>query len=186
MKKMAAKINVEYPGKHTIEFEQDDLINTLVFSDEDETVEEKIYKDYRLTVKGRFHQNEAPFIVSHYNGYIKHLDPLKYAKTKEIMYKDEVEELVHCGWTGGNAQVGIGFDCAHAGDAWLSLDPVLYMAGVPDYDLVKLYSFWGVKENDTFKSREYLFDMLQKVADKTENILRAEELEALKELEEVD
>jgi hypothetical protein len=173
------KVKVEYENKRIEEIDEKDLIRSLMFDDKNDVMERINYKEFELIVNGKVHGEELPFVVSHYNGYIKYVGDHEDIKTKmnEIFAMEEVETLVHYGWTGG-FEDAIGFDCAHAGDIRInkSLKKLMEMSpeDIKNLDPVDLYTskeyaFFG-DDRETFKSREYLFEMLRSVADKTMEI----------------
>lgn len=94
------------------------------------------YKIFKLTAYLVKYNN----MISHYCGYIEFNDNNEH--DDDIFYSEDIEKLTHGGWTANK-----GFDCAHFGDIMLG-----------DF-------FIEEENNSTFKSKEYVFDKLKKIAD---------------------
>lgn len=181
-------VKIEYDNKRIEDISEKDLIRMLSFNSMDDVIERQQYRGFELIVNGRvYNEDRKPIVVSFYNGYIRYIGADneeniedKKAKMNAIFSKDEVEELVHYGWTGG-FENAIGFDCAHAGDVNVNLCVFKVMGmsaeDTANTDFVDLYSVNDsglYRDEDTFKSREYLFEMLGKVADKSLEIYESE------------
>lgn len=157
-------IQVEYANKQIVEVDERNFMLSLKSNDGNEIIHREKYKDFELIVRGIM----VGEIVSHFNGYIKHPNE----QINKILDTEEVENLTHCGWTGG-FENAIGFDCVHGLDvafhhSFKYLEELIKNGNV-NINLHDRYSsnelnFGGIQ--GTFKSKEFVFDKLYKIADK--------------------
>ena len=185
-KKEIKTVRQEFSDGLIITIAEKDLINSLAFDTLEETTGTEIYRGFKLTLKGLVHDVKKPFIVKHYNGYIKYIgdddENYELEHVDKVLECDEVVTLVHYGWTGGCEDGSIGFDCAHSGDLFMGINIGKVNEINIDFlrkvlllnDPLKIYSFdpIGIETDEsTFKTREYVFAELRKIADKSLEIL---------------
>jgi hypothetical protein len=172
-------VKVAYANGRIEEVDEEDLRNLITFASYEDATFEEEYRGFKLTAICFAIGKNYPGPASHYNGYIIPND--KDPKMIEKLKSDEVMGEVYYDWTGGDDNVGHGFDCAHCTDITCSLMPFgkkndnnLGMFG-------KMFSAMGLefkgegdvayefdcsRERSTFKSREWVFERLRKIADK--------------------
>lgn len=151
------------------EISEKELISQLIYNDDEDLVERIEYKDFELIVRGRKCDSINGKVISHFNGYIMHVSEELRDRVNIIFNNPEVEEIVHGGWT-GSFEDAIGFDCAHYNDITIheSLKSIMGMFD-QNVDVVKRFTSRGYLHNPeaTFKNKEYILEILRKVANKT-------------------
>ena len=167
-------VKVAYENGRVEDVDSEDLKKLLYMeSYEDATFVEE-YRGFKLTAI--LFGTNYPGICSNYTGYIEPLDGDQ--NMLEKLETEEVERESHFGWTGGHG-IGPGFDCAHYKDIRCSIYPFRKKneLGILGRLFAKLgfewdekgdfeYEFSNDKGEATFKSREWVFEKLRKVADK--------------------
>lgn len=136
-------IKVAVNNNQIITLEEKDLKEILKVNNNNIFTEE--YKVFILTVKSMGINDNY---IGYFCCYIKQIEDNKIINDI-LENNEEVENETHFGWTGGNKNFGVGFDCVHSNDVYLNK-----------------YGFVNNKDNNSFKSKEYCFYRLKNVADK--------------------
>ena len=171
-------VKVAYANGRIEEVDEEDLKQLLYMQSYEDAIFEEEYCGFTLTAIAFVFGNNYPGIAHHYNGYIIPIDG--DPEMLEKLNSDEIEEEAYYGWTGGH-EGGPGFDCSHCSDIFLSFAPFkkkddnnlgmfgklfaslgLEFKGEEDV----AYEFDCSREGSTFKSREWVFERLRKIADK--------------------
>lgn len=140
-------IRVEYINGIIKEIREKELLEIIKINKEEESFIKLRTKYFDLYANAFIWRKSVkfPYYPHHYNGYIVPKNNI----INVDLYSEEIENETHYGWSGVYLD-GIGFDCQHSSD------------------IVCNSSFWGKNifiddDNDTFKSKEYVFWKLKNV-----------------------
>jgi len=132
------------------------LLESLFANNGDEVVFTRNYENFILTVIG--YSEEYPGTIKYYFGFINH----KEKDISSILEKKEVEEESYFGWSAIDKEnLGYGFKCSHFKDVIVS-ENFIY----EDNLLLRKLVFNKINEEATFKSKEWVFERLTRIADK--------------------
>lgn len=169
-------IRVARANGQITEVPKEDLLKEIHFNSLEEATYTEDYRGFRLTIVGYRFSREYPGPAAHFNGYIKAIEK---PELNDKLESKEIERLAPGGWTGGDDEVGPGFDCAHSGDigcifafvllknrveGWLEKLLAEAEKGEPELE----YDFHILTPGrDTYKSREWVLEKLRYIADET-------------------
>jgi len=135
-----------------------EFINSLFIKNPQEKTISIKYNGFNLTIRAISGLGED--FIKFYCGYINPINDKE--KKEKILRSQEVEELVHYGWSIHSEDLGLGFDCSHGNDSVLQKDYL--KEGFP-------YYFEQQHPEETFKSASWVFWQLERIADKVNQLI---------------